>query len=283
MTERCKTVTVKLLTTNVGCIFRFPTGRMTSIILTSFGTNEAVRDTSRFIAKHVGASFPDASLQRIHLPRMTGPNYGGGNELVKLLNADPPPANGPMVVQPLLLTPGSEFHQLAKIVSTVRYNACISMPLLSSPLDFRRVARSLQPLLAQDKQTVTVLIGHGTTHPSWTIFPALEQIIEEETGLPVLVAALQHYPPPETVIDRIIASGYQHALIVPLLLTTGTHYRRDIAGPQHPSWAGRLRRLGIRVTLHEQGLGTLPGIADLFVDHIGTMLDRLADRSTITR
>jgi sirohydrochlorin cobaltochelatase len=168
-------------------------------------------------------------------------------------------------------------------VQAYRPGTTIGMPLLSSQEDFHRLADLLSPLLPNSSDRGVLLIGHGTTHPSWTTLPVLEHLLRGITRSSVFLAVLQHFPDSSGVIDQMAATGVKHWLVIPLLLSTGTHFQRDITGPGPHSWLSRLHRHGLSPVFHEEGLGTLPGIAEMFGDHIQTALDRAIDRTGSSR
>lgn len=256
------------------------TATMNHIILTAFGTGAAAKDTYHLLETQVTARFPDADLHWFHSSptnRRQDDKQPARSALLlgDLLDTLPSGQHCSVVVQSLHLTPGSEFHRMVRETSASGTGAVIGMPLLSAPDDFRRVARCLLPLLPKPGDQGVLLIGHGTCHPSWTVYPVLEQTLRNEVGPHIFVATLGHYPESDSVIADIAAAGYRRLLVIPLLLAAGTHFRRDIAGRQPGSWSSRLADRGIRPTFHNQGLGVLPGIADIFSDHIQDAFERL--------
>ena len=53
----------------------------------------------------------------------------------------------------------------------------------------------------------------------------------------------------------------------PLMIVAGDHAKNDLAGPEEDSWKSRLEGEGYAVTCLLRGLGEIPGIRALFVDH----------------
>ena len=261
---------------------------MKYIILTAFGASESAQKTYHFLDAHFSSRFPDARLHwSISAPsgaRTTpGRATGQDDELTKVLDKLPVNDRTRCIVQSLHLTPGLEFHRSVRAVQAHRAGTAIGMPLLSSQEDFHRLVDLLSPLLPISSDRGVLLIGHGTTHPSWTTLPVLEHLLRGATRSPVFLAVLQHFPDSSTVIDQMAASGVRHWLVIPLLLSTGMHFWRDIAGPGPHSWSSRLQQHGLSPVFHEDGLGTLPGIAEMFGDHIQTAFDRTIDQTKSSR
>ena len=86
---------------------------------------------------------------------------------------------------------------------------------------------------------------------------------------------MRSFPIHQTLIDSIVADGHHQVLIIPCLMVAGMHFRRDIVGDSELSWKRRLERRNIKVKYHDQGLGMVAGIADIFCDHIRAAFNKL--------
>jgi sirohydrochlorin cobaltochelatase len=202
---------------------------MQHIILTAFGTSESAKSTYRFLESHFSTRFPNAQLHwSISTPSTNRPANSrqpeGKPDLTTLLKNFAAEERARVIVQSLHLTPGLEFHRVAGEVRKRRPDMTIGMPLLGTPEDFNRVSDCLLPLFPDATDHGVLLIGHGTTHPSWTIYPVMEQVLRAKTRSPVFVATLQHFPDSRSVIDHMVASAANRWLIIPLLLTTGNTF-----------------------------------------------------------
>jgi sirohydrochlorin cobaltochelatase len=261
---------------------------MKHIVLTAFGASESAQTTYRFLGSYFSTRFPDARLHwSISSPSGTPPAFGRtaghDNELAQVLDQIPVDDQACCIVQPLHLTPGLEFHRAVRTVYMHRPGMAIGAPLLSSQGDFHRLVDRLTSVLPDTPDQGVLLIGHGTTHPSWTTLPVLEQLLRATTRSPVFLAVLQHFPDSHGIIEQMVASTVRHWLVIPLLLATGKHFQRDIAGPEPHSWSSRLQHCGLAPVFREEGLGMLPGIAEMFGDHIQDAFDRPIDSSGSSR
>jgi sirohydrochlorin cobaltochelatase len=190
-------------------------------------------------------------------------------ELLDSLKAD---KNEKAVIQPLYFLPGTEFHELRQLCQQSGINYSLGMPLLSSPVDFYQLGNILHPIFTKKAKKAMVLLGHGTVHPVWTAYVALETLLRQRFGERIFVGVLDKYPNSETLPERIASAGFTESCIIPLLFTPGMHLRRDILGNSPHSWSSRLQQQGLSVETIEDGLGMFPGIEMLFIQHITTAL-----------
>ncbi len=249
---------------------------MHNIILSAFGTTSQSRQTYAVLNERISPHFKDCSLHWYYssptVRRTLGQDSSDQPSLTGLLHDLA--GNGParIVLQSLHVLPGYEFHRIVREAKQANVETTVGMPLLSIPDDFQRVAGSLMPLIEQNENKAILILGHGTSHPCWTAYPVLEKILRTQTGHQVFVTGLEKYPGSDTMIDEIAKSGFDQVFVIPLLMVTGMHFQRDIVGNAPNSWKSRLGRKKINLSFHDQGLGLLPGIADIFCDHIRTAL-----------
>jgi len=128
-----------------------------------------------------------------------------------------------------------------------------------------------------------LLVGHGTDHPAWCAYPALQYFMHRHFGPRVFVGVIEGYPASAEVIADITASGYKKVRIIPLLLVAGMHFQRDLTGERQDSWTTLLARADISVESIEQGLATLPAISDMFCRHIEDALAIIPDHQDLSR
>jgi sirohydrochlorin cobaltochelatase len=176
------------------------------------------------------------------------------------------------VLQSLHLIGGHELHRLAAERNNVEMRTSLGLPLLSSPQDFKEVARALKSVIPQDPDLSILVLGHGTDHPSWTSYFALEAIMAQEYGPRVFAGVVEGYPEMDETIDRILKKGFKKVLIIPLLLVAGVHFMEDITGDED-SWQKQLEHHNIEVSLISHGVGQLDGITRIFSRHIKDALD----------
>lgn len=254
------------------------------IILTAFSNTPEAETTQKQIETGVRKKFPDhdiywgynsRSVTRARQSNSSTPILHTREILIRLTGQGCSRA----VVQSLHLLPGQEFHCLHREVREVAGIDClIGMPLLFSPRDYLTLFDSLTPLIERDPRQAVLMIGHGTRHPVWPAYLALETLLQRRFGPRVYVGVIEHYPDTGDVEQRIAEAGFTRVLMIPLFLVTGIHYQRDMLGPDQHSWLNRLRGRGLQVEPFPDGLGLLPGIDELVVRHIGEAMVEPAGR-----
>jgi sirohydrochlorin cobaltochelatase len=148
------------------------------------------------------------------------------------------------------------------------------MPLLTSPGDYDFIAELLRPMIEPHLDQAVLLLAHGTNHPSWTCYLALEHIMRKKFGETIFVGTIEKLPDSQELPEKIAAQGVRSVFVLPFLLVAGTHFFKDIRGDSETCWEKRLQRLGLKVEIEGQGLGLLPGIEQLIAAHIRTVLDQ---------
>ncbi len=173
------------------------------------------------------------------------------------------------VVQSLHLLGGHEFSRLVEETKQTPLRTSIGLPLLSAPEDYLALCAGLSPLINTHPDQAILLVGHGTDHPAWCAYPALQYFMRRQFGPRIFVGVIEEGCPSSTeVIAEITAAGYKKVCILPLLLVAGMHFHRDLAGDHRNSWMSLLAQADISVEIIEQGIGMLPAISEMFCQHI---------------
>ena len=241
------------------------------IILSAFGTTTLAKETYNHIDSYIKSHFP-GNMVHWHF---SSPSVS--DEPISRLIANLSQDKGcRIVVQSIHVSPGHEFHQIVRGCRLSGHKVGIGMPLLTSQEDHYRVSHALTPVIRSHRHDGVIIFGHGTAHPSWTVLPAFEKIIRKVSGEKVIVAALEKFPSSEEVIAELKANNCSKVLAIPLLITAGMHFQRDITGNSDKSWKNRLAGENIDLLLHDQGLGMLDGIPEIFCTHLEKALADLA-------
>lgn len=243
------------------------------IILTAFSTSEEAENTCREIESSVRHHFPDRSLYWGYNSRTVQRAMKLGRTDIRLpmdILHDLAAAGHPSaIVQSLHLLPGFEFHELHHEVRQVNTIQCrLGMPLFSSPEDYEVLIDLLAPQILTDEKQAVLLIGHGTRHPVWTAYLALENLLQRRFGKRVFVGVVEHYPESDRLEESIAEAGFSKVLLIPFFFSYGLHVERDMLGDGDHSWKSRLERQALQVEALSEGIGMLPGIGELVVRHI---------------
>jgi len=176
------------------------------------------------------------------------------------------------VLQSLHLIGGHELHRLAAERNHVDMRLSLGLPLLSSPRDYQEVARALAPVVQENEDEAIVVVGHGTDHPSWTAYFALESIMRKAYGTRVFTGVVEGFPEMGETLDRILKRGFKKVRIIPLLLVAGVHFIEDLT-QEEDSWQKTFEAHGIEVSVVSHGVGNLDDITRIFCRHINEALD----------
>jgi sirohydrochlorin cobaltochelatase len=252
----------------------------TPIVLAAFGTTTAAREGYALLDRRVKEAFPGRPVHWAYTSRMVrhfskkrhGLEIGGPGEVLQQLQEEGHPW---AVLQSLHLTCGHEFYKLVDDAAGLKIRTSVGLPLLATPWDYEALADAvLDRFRGVSRDTALVFVGHGTDHPIWCCYPAMEKVLRERAARPLWVGVVEGTPGPAEIVEPLQREGFSKALLVPFMLVAGVHVREDLAGPED-SWRSIFRSAGLEVDLESEGLISYPGVAGLFVDHIQEALDAI--------
>ena len=245
------------------------------IILTAFGTTTRAQAAYGHLERHIAARFPDHMIHWAYSsPTVRKRSATGGAPRLSVREIiDSLGAGCAVVVQSLHVLPGREFERVEEDLRRAGGQTALGRPLLSTTADLHRLADCLQPLIAADPHDAVLVLGHGTAHPCRAAYSELALILQRRHGPRLFLSTLE-FPDtaPESIAAHIAAAGHRRVVVLPLLLVAGMHFYRDITGDANHSWRQLLSAQRIEMKIHDQGLAMLPGVADMFCDHIGSAL-----------
>ena len=247
------------------------------IVITAFGTTTRALETYGRLDARVRERFPGHEVRWAYSSRMVKDRVKRTRDLDfpdpgEVLSALKEEGYGWTVVQSLHVLCGHEFDRLVQVAQEAPVRTAVGLPLLSSPQDFDEVATVLAPDLVAGDGEAVALVGHGTDHPIWCAYEALEQRVRRLAGPRVYVGLVEGSPGAGEVLERVAADGCARVRLVPFMLVAGRHFLEDLAGGEG-SWKARFEAGGLEVTLDPRGLGMREGIAEVFRRHIAAALD----------
>jgi sirohydrochlorin cobaltochelatase len=247
------------------------------IVISAFGTTTRALKTYFFMEELIRARFPGHEIRwayssRVVRHRLKEKLSVGAPNACEILEKLHERGHSWAVVQSLHMIWGHEFYRLLEEVGSLPIRTSIGLPLLSSPEDYRRVARGLGLNRISCRDEAVVLVGHGTDHPSWSSYPALEAILREVNGPGTYVGVIEGHPSREQVLRAVVRSGVRTVRLIPFMLVAGSHFKEDLAGGDD-SWNAAFERAGLKVQIEEQGIGFKESIVEIFTDHIRDALD----------
>ncbi len=250
------------------------------LLVVSFGTsfNDNRRLTIGAVEQALQDAFPDWSVRRAFTSQIIIDKVKArdGEVIDNVQEAlDRAVANGvkTLIVQPTHLMSGYEYNDLKDEVAAYAdafEQIGIGLPLLTRDADFDPLCEILADSMApyEDGETAIVFMGHGTEAESNWIYAYLQQMFDEcmENGN-YFVGTVEAEPTVNDVLEKVQAGGYKRVVLRPLMIVAGDHANNDMAGDDPDSWKSVFEGEGLEVECVLEGLGQLPGIRRIVVDH----------------
>lgn len=249
----------------------------TALLMVHFGTtyDETRSKTIDAINAKAAQTFPELTLReaytsRIVIRRLKERGIVRETPLDALLRLR---ADGftHVIVQSTTLLEGAEMESLRREVASVEgffEDIRVGAPLLYDVSDCAKVAEILAARHADAtdarKKAHVVLVGHGTYTPATATYSQMDYLFSVQGNPLFHVATLEGYPTFETMLARLKAAGARRVTLVPLLFVAGDHVTNDIA----VDWKQALEAEGLQVDCRLEGLGEIPEIQDIYLDHI---------------
>lgn len=257
------------------------------LLVASFGTsfNDNRRLTIGAIENAMEEAFPDYSVRRgftaqiiiDHVERRDGIHIDNMDEaLERAIN------NGvkTLVAQPTHLMNGLEYDeltgQLAEYADSFDQIA-VGEPLLTSDDDFERVMKAIVEATAEydDGETAICFMGHGTEAASNEVYGKMQDLLKTNGYDNYYVGTVEAEPSLEDVLTAVQAGDYKKVVLEPLMIVAGDHANNDMAGDEEDSWKTEFENAGYEVTCILRGLGELPEIQQILVEHAQKAIDSL--------
>ena len=178
-----------------------------------------------------------------------------------------------LIVQSTNIIDGVEMESLRRDVESALpffKEIRVGTPLLYSVEDAEKVAGILGNRYnapAQGKKAAKehfVLVGHGTYTPSTAIYSQMDYMLKAGGLTNFHVGTIEGYPTFDTMLAQLKAGKAKHVTLVPFMFVAGDHAKNDIAG----EWKEMLEKEGFTVSAQLEGLGQIPEIQEIFIDHI---------------
>ena len=259
----------------------------TELLVVSFGTsyNDSRRETIGAIEKAMQKAFPDYAVRRGFTSQIIidHVNKRDGEVIDNVTEAlDRAVANGVknLVVQPTHLMNGLEYTDLKNELagySDSFEKVVLGEPLLTSDEDFQTVMNAIVDATKEydDGETAICFMGHGTEADSNQVYTKMQETLTAAGHKNYFVGTVEATPSLEDVIAAVKESGCKKVVLRPLMIVAGDHANNDMAGDEDGSWKTEFEKAGFEVTTVVEGLGSVPAIQDLFVQHAQAAIDSL--------
>jgi sirohydrochlorin cobaltochelatase len=248
-----------------------------SILVVSFGTThlDALSRAIEPVEKRIMERFKEYEVKRAFTSSIVrkrlaqkGINVQDPSEALASLAAK---GCKEVYVQPLLIIPGAEFHELVRTARSFANQFEIlqlGYPLLTHPEDFSLVARILNKKFFKEKKNqCVILMGHGTHHPANSCYALLQTEIKRLNSHLYIATVEGSLSLEHLLVDLPDAKKYP-VVLAPFMLVAGDHAKNDLAGDDDDSWRKILEKKGFQVYPKLIGLGEDPLFQEIFVEHL---------------
>ena len=249
------------------------------LLVISFGTsfNDSRRLTIGGIEAAIAEALPEFSVRRgftaqiiiDHVERRDGIHIDNVTEAL-----DRAVANGVknLVVQPTHLMHGFEYDELVETLggyADAFEQVVVAEPLLTSEDDFARVGAMMVELTKDydDGETAIVYMGHGTEHEYNKVYAQMQGVLTQMGAENHYIGTVEAEPSLEDVMAAIEGKGYKRVVLRPMMVVAGDHANNDMAGDEEDSWKTILTEAGYEVVCVLEGLGQVPEIQQIYVEH----------------
>ena len=257
------------------------------LMVVSFGTsyNDNRRMTVGAIEDAIEKASPDYSVRRAFTSQIIIDHVKSrDNEIIDNVTEalDRAEKNGVkrLVIQPTHLMNGLEYtdlsNELAEYADAFE-NVVLGEPLLTSDEDFKAVAKAITDATKEydDGETAICFMGHGTEAESNQVYAKMQQVLSDEGFENYYVGTVEAEPSLEDVLKAVGEKEYKKVVLEPLMVVAGDHANNDMAGDEDGSWKTEFEKAGYEVTCLVRGLGELPEIQQLYVEHAQAAIDSL--------
>lgn len=175
-----------------------------------------------------------------------------------------------VTVQPSTVLPGTEYDGMVRAVDYMKpffKSVRIGSPLIASVADCRNVCDILSRTYSAElavKKGGMVFVGHGTPAPAGATYSQIDYMLTGAGHTNATVITVEGYPEAADGLARMKEAKVRSVTIAPIMLTAGGHMAHDIDG----HIAELFRNAGIEVTTIARGLGEIPAIRAMYIDHI---------------
>ena len=244
------------------------------VIAVAFGTSTEARDTYAFFEECFRARYHDTELAWAFTSRILREKEHNAalkmSSLEEVLQSFEQRGYKRAVVQSLHIIPGIEFKKITEAARSSALKTAIGMPLLTSDEDLEKTVNALADRIPPSGEWATVLVGHGTHHPSGKAYHKIKRILQDRYKESVLISVVEGEPAWQAARESIQKSGFKKVKFIPLMFVAGDHMLNDVMGDDsedsEASW--KLQLPGIEIDGTEKGLGFNPNIIDIYLQHL---------------
>mgnify|MGYP003375937616 CR=1 FL=1 len=146
----------------------------------------------------------------------------------------------------------------------------LGAPLLTEESDFEQVARAVAEEAGKlSGDTALVLMGHGTEAASNEVYSRMQHTFYSQGCKRYYVGTVEAEPDIYEIAEALKKDrDIKRVILMPLMVVAGDHAVNDMAGEEPDSWKSILEAEEYQVECILKGLGELPAIRRMYVEHV---------------
>lgn len=247
------------------------------ILVVSFGTShmDTLDKTIRVMEEQIAEAYPEWQVYRAFtsgmilnkLRRTENIHFMNVKEALQKMLDDHVTV---VAVQPTHIINGYENEKMLEDIREFqdRFDRMtVGKPMLSGTEDYKKTIHAIIGDIPLEEDEYLILMGHGTEHFSNSAYPALEYILQAMGYSHIHMATVEGYPELKDVMAKLKKDRAEKVALLPFMFVAGDHAKNDMAG-EEDSWKQLLERDGYKVRPILQGLGELPAVRQIFMDHL---------------
>jgi sirohydrochlorin cobaltochelatase len=184
-----------------------------------------------------------------------------------------------VAVQSLHIMPGAEFHDLRISAGAFKgmtdgfKQLLVGYPALSTSEDLSKAVDAIFSIIPKERKPdeAVVLMGHGTHHPSNTVYEAMMYRLQRRDPN-VYMGTVEGTPSLKDVKGMLLSKGVKKAYLLPFMSVAGDHTVNDLAGDEDDSWKRVLTGAGIQCVPVIKGLAEYDAFVDIWLDHLKVIM-----------
>lgn len=263
-----------------------PFAARTGILLAAFGSGTAQNENAlRAAEDYTRTRFPGLAVRLAFTSPLMRERLAGQwkktDSVEKALRKMAFERFNRVVVQPLQLVPGVEYHEVLEEVAQVKglFTALdTGCPLLDEQADLAPVASALLHAIPEQRHPLepVLFMGHGSRHPSESRYAALSEAVRPLDSR-VFLGTMKGSVRLEHLLDHLhqCRTDTRRVWLMPLLVAVGRHALEDMAGDGPESWKSRLTSEGFEPVPILRGLLESPACLDVWMERLQNALERL--------
>lgn len=194
-------------------------------------------------------------------------------------------------IQSLHVVPAEEYMKICRLISRYMETnsknfATVTMghPLLSSKQDLDKTIEVVLSALPKErtKNDAVILMGHGNDRGTGDL-SLLATAYEFHKADPLCwLATVEGALAFENILAELKKTNTKRVWLRPFMIVAGDHAKNDMAGNDEDSWKTILTQNGFEVHTVLDGLGSLPGVQEIFIEHTENSHDNIKDGTIIS-